>query len=79
MRAFHLLILLFALAATSPVSAADTPKTPPSQNTGERSAAQKVQDCMSDIEKGQKAGQNMTKPQRMLAEAQCRAAAEGRK
>jgi len=84
MRAFHLLILLFATAASLPAMAADAPKataTPntPSQSMGERSAAQKVQDCMSDIERGQKAGQGMTKPQRMLAEAQCRAAADTRK
>jgi len=83
MRAFHLLILLLVSAANLPAIAADAPQSKaaqsPATNPGARSEAQKVQDCISDIERGQKAGQSMTKPQRMLAEAQCRAAVDTRK
>lgn len=41
-----------------------------------KTRAELIEDCISEIRSGLKAGQTMTNAQRMLAEEQCRARAE---
>ncbi len=68
-------LMLALLAAGAPALAQQAKPGQPVQKTH----AELVQECMSDIQKGLKTGQTMTSHQRMQAEQQCRAYADSKK
>lgn len=68
--------LIAALLVTAAPAMAQQAK---SAQPVQKSHAELVQECMSDIQKGLKVGQTMTSHQRMQAEQQCRAFADSKK
>lgn len=76
MRTVALALTVPPLIAALLVAALIATAMPGSAQSGKNDRASLIEECMREMRSGLKAGQQMTKGQRMLAEEQCRARVE---